>query len=94
MEGQKINQDIKKKEGSLLVRSGRRVTRSVIKKIKQAGIKEMPISAEELQNSFLAEPLVDPKTGEVLCESNEILTEEWLKKADSMGVKKLSVGLF
>ena len=94
MEGQKINQDIKKKEGSLLVRSGRRVTRSVIKKIKQAGIKEMPISAEELQNSFLAEPLVDPKTGEVLCESNEILTEEWLNKADSMGVKKLSVVFF
>ena len=94
MEGQKINQDIKNKKGSVVVRLGRRVTRSVIKKIKEAGITEMEISPEELQNSFLAEPLVDLKTGEVLCETNEILTEEWLKKADSMGIKRVSVVFF
>ena len=94
MEGRKINQDIKNKEGSLLVRAGRRVTRSVVKKIKQAGITEMEISPEELQNSFLAEPLVDPKTGEVLCESNETLTTEWLEKADSIGIKRIPVVFF
>ena len=94
MEGQRINRDIKDKEGKVLIRSGRRVTRSVRKKVKEAGIKQMEIEYEDLQNSVLSEPLVDPNTGEVFCESNEILTAEIIEKANQLGIKKFKVIFF
>ena len=94
MEGQRIGRDIKDKDGKVLVRSGRRVTRTIRKKIKAAGITKMEIEYEDLQNSVLAEPLVDPGTGEVFCESNEILTSELIEKAGQLGIKKFKVIFF
>ena len=94
MEGQRINRDIKNKKGNIIVRAGRRVIRSVRKKVRTAGIKEMEIEFGDLQNSVLAEPLVDPNTGEVFCESNEILTEELIEKANQLGIKKFKVIFF
>ena len=94
MAGQRISKDIKDKSGHVIVRAGRRVTRSVRNKINTAGIKEMEIEFSDLQNSVLAEPLVDPTTGEVFCESNEMLTEDIIQKALQLGIKKFKVIFF
>ncbi len=94
MEGQRISADIKDKKGNVVVRSGRRVTRSVIKKIKSSGIGEMEIQESDLQNSVLSHPLVHPETGEVFCESNQPLTLELIKKAVLLGIKKYHVIFF
>ena len=94
MEGQRINRDIKNKEGKVIIRAGRRITKSVRKKIKAIGIKEMEIEFEDLQNSVLAEPLVDPNTGEVFCESNEILTSYLIERAGQLGIKSFKVIFF
>ena len=94
MEGQRISRDIKDKKGSVVVRSGRRVTRSIIKRVKEAGIREMGIEEADLQNSVLSCPLVDPQTGEVFCESNQVLTLELIEKAVSLGVKNFYVIFF
>ena len=61
MEGQRINRDIKNKKGDVLVRMGRRVTRSVMKKVKDAGVKEMEILEEDLKNTVLASPFMTKK---------------------------------
>ena len=94
MEGQRINRDVKDKTGNIVVHSERRVTRSVIRKVKEAGIKEMEIEAVDLQNSVLSRPLVHPKTGEVLYESNQTLNSELIDKADALGIKDFYVIFF
>ena len=94
MEGQRIVRDIKDKKGNVLVPSGRRVTRSVIKKIKTAGCKEMELAPEDLQNSVLSRPFVHPQTGEILCESNQTLTPELIEQASRLGVQEFSVIFF
>ena len=88
MEGQRINRDIKNAKGDILARSGRRVTRSIIKKVKNSGIKEMEIEAEDLSQGVLSKPLFDFSTGEVFCESNQALTPEVMEKAISLGIKE------
>ena len=94
MEGQRINRDIKDKEGNIIVRAGRRITRSVKKRVETAGITKMEIEFEDLQNSVLADPLVDPDTGEVLCESNEMPTEALIEKFAQLGIKEFKVIFF
>lgn len=94
MEGQKIGRNIKDTKGNILVRSGRRVTRSIIKKIKASGIKEMEIEAEDLKQGVLSQPLFDPSTGEIFCESNQMLLPEVMDKAVSLGIKEFQFIFF
>ena len=94
MEGQRISRDIKDKKGNVIVRLGRRVTRSIVKRVKEAGIQEMEIEESDLQNSVLSRPLIDPKTGEVLCESNQVPTLELIEKAEVLRVQNLHVIFF
>ena len=94
MEGQRINRDIKDKKGDVVIRLGRRVTRSVIKKVKEAGITEMEIEATDLQNGVLSRPLINPRTGEVFCESNQVLTPELIEQSSALGIKDFYVIFF
>ena len=94
LQGWRISTDIKNKKEEVIVHAGRRVTKSVIKKILSAGIKEQELSAEDLKQGFLAEPIFDFETGEVLYESNTPLSEEIIEKAKELGWKKFKVIFF
>ena len=99
MAGWRLTKDILDKEGKTLVGAGRRVTRSVIKRVKSASIQEMQIQPEDLQNNHvlphvLARPLVDPATGELFCESNQSLNSDLLEQALAKGVKAFPVIFF
>ena len=94
MDGQRLSRDIKDKKGKTLVPQGRKVTRSVIKKVKASGMTEMEIEFEDLQKAVLSRPLVDPTTGEVFLESNELLTKEVIDKALALGIKEFYVIFF
>ncbi len=94
MEGQSPQRDIKDKKGNILARAGRRLTRSVLRKVKGAGIKEMELEEEDLESGVLARPLVHPQTGEVLYESNQAPTMETVNQAISLGIKKIDIIFF
>ena len=94
MEGQRLTRDIKDKKGAVLIPSGRRMTRSAVRKVKEAHIKEMEIKEVDLQNGVLSRPLIDPQTGELFAESNQILTKELIEKALSLGIKNFYVIFF
>ena len=93
MEGQRVLFDIKDKEGKVLVRSGRRVTRSVIKKVKTAEVKEAEIGREGVKNLVTGRPVIDKSTGEVLLESNQDVTVEVLDRLLAKGIKEID-GIF
>ena len=94
MEGQRITRDIKDKKGNIIVQAGRRVTRSIIKRVKEAGVKEMEIEDKDLKNAVLSRPLVDSSTGEVFCEVNQVLTSELIEKAGTLGIKDFHLIFF
>ena len=94
MQGWRLTSDIKDEKGGVLARSGRKVTKSIIKKILATKAKQKEITPEDLERGFLAEPLFDRETGEILFESNTPLTEEIIKKAEEIGFKKFKVIFF
>ncbi len=79
--------DPKSKE--VLVKEGGRITKSAFKKMDAAGIKEVPMSNEELIDRVTLNDIIDPETGEIMLESNEKLTEEIVEKISSLDITSL-----
>ena len=77
--------------GEVITREGRKIFASTIKKIEAAGISEIEIDVEELVGKYLAFPVVDKSTGEIIAECNEEITEELLGQLVSLGKIDLKV---
>ena len=93
--GQKAIVDIvDPKSGDILVKSGRRITRAAVKKIKELGIKQLSLTAEDLMGKVVASPIVNEKTGEIVADVNTELTPEVLELVQSMKLKTLSIIFF
>ncbi len=60
----------------VLVKEGYKITKVGLKRILDAGIRELKVKQEELKGKIALEDIVDPETGEVIVEGNSELTEE------------------
>ena len=79
------------KSGEVIVREGGKVSKAALRKLNNAGITEIPITAEEIVGRITLKDIIDPETGEVILESNEPITEEVFQKIVAMGID--SIGL-
>jgi DNA-directed RNA polymerase subunit beta len=79
------------KSKEVIVKEGGRITKSALKKFEAAGIKEIPISREELVDRVTLIDIIDPETGEVILESNEKLSEELVEKIFSLKIEALQL---
>ncbi len=82
---------ISPKDGSIIVKKGKKYTRGSIKKLREQGLERLPASIEEITGKVSAEDLFDEETGEVLCLANETLTESKISELMSLGVKEIKV---
>ncbi|QIK37197.1 DNA-directed RNA polymerase subunit beta [Caldichromatium japonicum] len=73
----------------VLVESGRRITPKHIRDLQKAGIERLTVPPEFLYGRILANAQIDPTTGEVLAEANEILTPERLETLRNHGIDTL-----
>ncbi len=89
--GGKATRDIRGVGNELLVKEGRKITKASIKQMEAAGVKEVPVSLEEVLGRVAAHDVVDPKTGEVLFECNQELTTELLDRLRAAGVHEVEV---
>ena len=94
MEGHRVLTDIKDKKGNVLIRTGRRITRAGIKKVKKEAVTEIEIQPEDLKHACTAQPIIDSKTGEVLLESNETLTAPFLERFIDKGINEFFLIFF
>lgn len=103
MSGQRAIVDIlEPKTGEAIVKAGRRITRAVVKKLKELDVTEVEVGEAELEGKVLAKPLIDEDTGEIIADANSELTKVNLRKALEIGITKfyliffdgLSVGPF
>jgi DNA-directed RNA polymerase subunit beta len=88
---QKATRDIRSGNNELIVKEGRKITKGAIKQMEAAGVKEIPITLEEIVGRVVAHDVADAKTGEVLVECNQELTTERLDQLRERGIASVEV---
>ena len=90
LSGQKAPEDIKDpKSEEVIVRKGRKLTRPLLKKVMDAGVKRVAVKEADLTGKILSSDVHDPATGEILFRCNEELPLNGLEIAQEKGVKEL-----
>ena len=74
------------KTGDVIVRAGRRISKSALRRLQNSEVKELPIAEELLVNRVVADDVIDPTTGEVLYELNHELTPDDMEQLKAKGV--------
>ncbi|HQL01615.1 MAG TPA: DNA-directed RNA polymerase subunit beta, partial [Smithellaceae bacterium] len=89
--GQKAPEDIKDpKSGEPIVKKGRKLTKPLLKRIMDAGVKRVASKEADLTGKILSSDVRDPNTGEVLFRCNEAMPVNGLEIAQEKGVKELN----
>jgi DNA-directed RNA polymerase subunit beta len=78
----------------VLVKAGRRITRAIVKKIKDINLTEIEVNPEDLDGKVLAKPLIDESTGEIIADANAELSAALIRKAVAMGIDKFYMIFF
>ena len=95
MSGQRAIADINEpKTGESIVKAGRRITRAIVKKVKDLGITEIEVQPQDLEGKVLAKPLIDESTGEIIADANAELSVSLIKKALAAGIENFYLIFF
>ena len=92
LRGLRATRDVRDpRTNDLIVREGRRFTRAVLRQMDQAGVRQIPISWEEVVGRVAAHDVVDPESDQVIVECNETVTEEKLEHIRGSRAPKLNL---
>ncbi len=80
-----------KNEREMLAKEGHKLTRAAIKRLRAAGVKEIPATPQELIGRVVLNDVVDTATGEILLERNKEITAEVLKRIQQGKVERLEL---
>jgi DNA-directed RNA polymerase subunit beta len=90
--GDRAPEDIRDdKTDEILVKQGRKVTKTALKKMVDAGITIIPVNKEYVIGKALASSIKDPASGEVLFKCNDEITEEGLQLLQDKGIKEIEL---
>ncbi len=87
----KIEFDLRDEKGNLLVGAGKRLTAKKVAKLKEEGIKWIEYPVDVLMSRFLASPIIDNESGEVIFETLTQLDETKLTKLIEIGEKEIEI---
>ena len=88
---ERVDFDLKDDKGNLIVKAGKRLTARKAKKLKEEGLKYIEYPLDVLMDRYLASPVIDPESGEVIYESMTKLDENKLKKIIELGFKDIEI---
>jgi DNA-directed RNA polymerase subunit beta len=89
---QRASKDVKEPKGSgVLVKKGKRFSKSAIEAIASAKDFLIPIDSADIVGRALAHDVVDPETGEVVIGVNDVLTEDGLEEIYKRKIKKVEL---
>ena len=91
LKGKKAGADIKVPGTDIVVKKDKKLTRSAIDGLKEAGLETVAIAESELEGAFTVTDIVDPETGEVILESNEEITPRIVLMAQEKKVEAIEV---
>ncbi len=81
--------DVKDSKGNVIVEEGRRITARHIRELEASKTKALEVPRDYLVGKVLAKDIINPETGEVLCDCNAELNEEALAAMEEAGIKKI-----
>ena len=89
---QRLNTDIiHPGDGSVIAKKGKKVTKTLAKKIENLGVSSFPIEVEELYGRYFAHDIVNEQTGETLVTCNETVTPAILQTLANAGIHSFSL---
>jgi len=88
--GRRNSIDIKDETGEVIVKANYKITKAARKRLIKAGINYIPISIDDIIETFIAEDLVD-EDGEIIVEANTPITQEIIDKLQDNGVEAFKV---
>ncbi len=92
LEGQRASREVKHpSSGEILVKEGRKFTKRALRELAESGIEEIPIALDDVIGTVPATDIVDPKTGEVICEVNGTITAEIFDTIREAGIDRLEL---
>ena len=92
MAGQKLVADmIDARTGEVVAEAGQKVTPRLVRRLKDAGLKDRIAPPEELIGSYVACDLVNRENGAIHAEAGEEITQELLDALKEDGVKELPI---
>lgn len=95
MSGQRALADIvDPKSGEVLVKQGRRITRAVVKRVKDLDLKEVEITSEDLEGKVIARPIIDEETGEIIADANQEMSKAILDRSIESGITEFRLIFF
>jgi DNA-directed RNA polymerase subunit beta len=77
--------------GEAIVKKGKKVLRSAVRRLEAAGIDMLPGALADLKGRVVATDIVDPETGEILLAINEELTKEKLEELQEKAIRDLEL---
>ena len=86
LRGETLSFEVKDPKGNVIVEPGRRITPRHIKQMAKAGMTELEVPLEYLCGKAIAKDVVDPSTGELICEGNAEITEELVEQLRAAGI--------
>ena len=88
--GLKAEHDIKiKGSDEPAIKAGKKITAATVKKYSGKVLEPMVCSEKDILGKVIAEDIVDLSTGEIIAESNEMLSADLLAKLNTEGVKEI-----
>ncbi len=91
LQGQVASMEVADKDGNVIVKKGKKFTRSSIRKLASAEMTRVPIAFDELEGKIAAEDIFDEETGEIVVEVNEELTETNIRDLEGRGISAFNV---
>jgi DNA-directed RNA polymerase subunit beta len=76
-----------KKAGKVIVEKGRRITIRHIQQLEKSNIKKLDVPADYLLGKVLAKTLINPETGEILANANDVITADVIKSILNSKIK-------
>ena len=89
--GRRAAGEVEGKGGAVVVRAGKRITRSAVEALRQAGVAWIEVSDTELEGAYASADVVDPATGEVILDTNEEVTPRIISMAQEKEVEEIQV---
>jgi DNA-directed RNA polymerase subunit beta len=92
LRGQRASRDVDDpKKGETIVKQGRIFNKTVIGRLKSAGIELIPISTEEIKDKIFAKTIIDPGSGEPIVKCNQTFDEDVIETLSDAGINELEL---
>jgi DNA-directed RNA polymerase subunit beta len=87
----RLSYDLNDTNGKLIVAAGKRLSNKKSTKLIEDGLSKVEYPLEVLLDRYIAEPIIDPETGEVLFDTMTHIDETKLKRMVELGINEFKI---